>query len=267
MPYKSAEAQREYMIRYRQENLERLCENDRNRYHADLEESKRRQRQRYKENPEKYKKSTAAYRSANKDECCRRDRLSGLIIKIETFLHYSNNELKCNKCEERRLAALTIDHINGDGRKHRKSLKLSGGKKFYRWLRKQNYPSDYQVLCSNCNWKKYQSNIKGQSRASKWRMSLKEQVMQRLGGNCDNCKTTDIDVLTVHHINDDGAAHRRLIESSGIYQYKYIIENDCFENLRCLCFSCNDSLEWSYNQEDIDVAFRALQTRKSKILI
>jgi hypothetical protein len=53
----------------------------------------------------------------------------------------------CSCCGETEMLFLTIDHVNGDGGKHRKEL---NGKKIYAWLRQNNYPEGYQVLCFNC---------------------------------------------------------------------------------------------------------------------
>lgn len=44
---------------------------------------------------------------------------------------------------------LSIDHINGGGNKHR-----NGGPQkvnIYSWLRKNNFPAGFQILCMNCN--------------------------------------------------------------------------------------------------------------------
>ncbi len=46
---------------------------------------------------------------------------------------------------------LTIDHINNDGAKHRKEI---GQSKIYIWLKTHKYPTGYQVLCMNCQFKK-----------------------------------------------------------------------------------------------------------------
>ena len=75
-------------------------------------------------------------------------------LKTEVFSHYSkSNPPKCTCCGESGLVFLTIDHINGGGRKHLKkhNRELRGGTVFYRWLRKNNYPKGFQVLCYNCN--------------------------------------------------------------------------------------------------------------------
>ncbi|MEV5468309.1 hypothetical protein AB0N37_22185 [Streptomyces griseoincarnatus] len=58
---------------------------------------------------------------------------------------------RCACCEESLLPLLCIDHIGGGGIQHRKSLGVSGGAGFNRWLRDQGFPSGFQVLCWNCN--------------------------------------------------------------------------------------------------------------------
>lgn len=63
---------------------------------------------------------------------------------------------KCACCGESELSFLSVDHMNGDGRKHRTSLGYkSGGRIFHYWLRRNNFPEGFQILCRNCNWAKY----------------------------------------------------------------------------------------------------------------
>jgi hypothetical protein len=57
----------------------------------------------------------------------------------------------CACCEEKEPIFLTIDHINNDGAEHRREIGSVGGRSFYSWLRKNNYPEGFQVLCWNCN--------------------------------------------------------------------------------------------------------------------
>lgn len=59
---------------------------------------------------------------------------------------------KCQCCGEKEPIFLAIDHINNDGAKHRKEL--SNKQTIYTWLRKNNYPTGFQVLCHNCNMAK-----------------------------------------------------------------------------------------------------------------
>lgn len=66
-------------------------------------------------------------------------------IKIEAISRYGG---KCACCHISTPEFLTIDHIHGDGSKHRKALK---GESIYKWLRRNRYPSGFRVLCFNCN--------------------------------------------------------------------------------------------------------------------
>lgn len=59
---------------------------------------------------------------------------------------------RCVYCGETLEVFLTIDHINNDGNKHRRTIGTSKtGVNIYAWLRKNNYPPEFQVLCVNCN--------------------------------------------------------------------------------------------------------------------
>lgn len=67
-------------------------------------------------------------------------------------LEYYGKECRC--CGIRILQFLTIDHKEGKGNIQRKKLfgyNISGVP-MYRWLIKNNFPNEYQVLCMNCNW-------------------------------------------------------------------------------------------------------------------
>jgi hypothetical protein len=57
---------------------------------------------------------------------------------------------KCACCGESGIEFLQIDHIHGEGRKHREQIKKDGIA-FYRWLFKNRFPKGFQVLCANCN--------------------------------------------------------------------------------------------------------------------
>lgn len=70
--------------------------------------------------------------------------------------HYSFGKNACACCGITGLVFLTIDHIKGDGAKHRREETHKGGIMFYIWLRKNKYPEGFQVLCHNCNQAKRQ---------------------------------------------------------------------------------------------------------------
>jgi len=77
-------------------------------------------------------------------------------LRIDTLRHYSPS-ITCVLCGFKDVRALTIDHIDGGGIKHRQELaktgvRLPGTWYFYRWLRDSNYPEGYRVLCMNCQF-------------------------------------------------------------------------------------------------------------------
>lgn len=69
-------------------------------------------------------------------------------IREEIFHHYGN---ECAWCGIKDQIVLSIDHINDDGAKQRKMMQNG---LFYRWLKRENFPEGYQILCRNCNWRK-----------------------------------------------------------------------------------------------------------------
>jgi hypothetical protein len=70
-------------------------------------------------------------------------------LRMEVLGIYSNQTFSCACCGDSHLQFLTIDHINNDGKEHRKQI--GGVGMTYLWLRKNNYPAGFQVLCYNCN--------------------------------------------------------------------------------------------------------------------
>lgn len=68
-------------------------------------------------------------------------------LRWQTFQAYGG---KCACCGETKPEFLAMDHIDGNGAAHRRKIKKVG-LSFYRWLRTNNWPSGYRVLCHNCN--------------------------------------------------------------------------------------------------------------------
>lgn len=80
-----------------------------------------------------------------------RQRESNQRLKKDVMDHYGG---KCSCCGESDVRFLTIDHLEGSGRKDREMIKkgmVSGGSYYYRWIRDTGYPDHLQVLCFNCN--------------------------------------------------------------------------------------------------------------------
>ena len=80
-----------------------------------------------------------------------RDKIRRDKIKYDIINHYGG---KCACCGEDTKEFLSIDHINNDGGRHRKSLHSCykvGGSSFYQWIKNNHFPKDLQILCFNCN--------------------------------------------------------------------------------------------------------------------
>lgn len=85
------------------------------------------------------------------DGCEKKHKVSHRRLKALTLAQYGS---VCGCCGETDSRFLTIDHINSDGAQHRRELKaqnISSGESFYRWLRREGWPTGYQTLCFNCN--------------------------------------------------------------------------------------------------------------------
>src|SRR5690242_3349065 len=66
-------------------------------------------------------------------------------VRLEVLSHYGN---QCACCHITNIEFLGIDHVEGGGVAHRKTLNRSN---IYYWLRTNNYPEGFQILCHNCN--------------------------------------------------------------------------------------------------------------------
>ena len=84
-----------------------------------------------------------------KEQIARENREHVQRTKILVLTHYGNGKLACVKCGFDDMRALSIDHIDGRGKRDRVNM---GGSYFYANLKKKGYPDGYQTLCMNCNW-------------------------------------------------------------------------------------------------------------------
>lgn len=68
-------------------------------------------------------------------------------LRVETLKHYGGS---CACCGETTFEFLSFDHLDNSGAAHRK-INGTSAREFVFWLRKNNYPSNIQILCHNCN--------------------------------------------------------------------------------------------------------------------
>ena len=113
-----------------------------------------RQRKYRQEHLEDHKTYMKEYHS--KEDVIRRNeygRIRAREIRVEVLQAYGG---KCVQCGENRFPCLEMDHINNDGAQHRKEMKINGGSNaLTQWLKRNNFPSGFQILCGNCHRMKH----------------------------------------------------------------------------------------------------------------
>jgi len=102
---------------------------------------------------EKIKQWQQKYYDKNRDKYLKKHKEKIRQLKIIVLSHYSNNAMKCAYCDENRIECLQLDHINNDGADHRRKNGGSGWN-VYRWIKQNNFPKGFQVLCASDNFYK-----------------------------------------------------------------------------------------------------------------
>jgi hypothetical protein len=70
--------------------------------------------------------------------------------KVLVFDHYGR---VCTCCGDTHEEFMTLHHTKNNGAEHRREIKRMGTS-FYRWVIQNNYPSDLETHCWNCNCSK-----------------------------------------------------------------------------------------------------------------
>lgn len=129
----STAAKREYYERNRDAVKQRASEWNRN------NPEKRRQIQRTNRHRAAQQNGKGLYAMA-------KDRIKEKVLDL-----LGRQSAWCGFDDER---VLQLDHVNGGGNKERKELRCQ----YSVYRRVLDYPSEYQILCANCNWIKRDEN-------------------------------------------------------------------------------------------------------------
>jgi hypothetical protein len=169
-------------------------------------------------------------------------------VKLQILEHYGS---KCNCCGEININFLTIHHINGRHDKTKKEDKHSGFV-LWNWLRLNNYPKGFQLLCYNCNcsmkhhMKQYcpvhHPELYLFSKAQNTHyfrfqqigfQRRRQEVIKHYGNKCNCCGESHLEFLTIDHIqhSNKGLYGERL--------YRYLIRNNFPNGYQVLCWNCN----------------------------
>jgi hypothetical protein len=107
----------------------------------------------YAKNKEKVKENVRRYVERNKDKVRGNRQAYVYMVKMEVLSHYSGGSMSCKHCGINDVEVLCLDHINDDGKIHRKHGSQRG-KNMYIYARHKGFIDGLQVLCYNCNMKK-----------------------------------------------------------------------------------------------------------------
>ena len=169
--------------------------------------------------------------------------------RLAALKHYSNGTLQCSQCLTNHVEFLNIDHINDNGAAHRKEVaKTHHGSAIFKWLKDNNYPLGFQVLCWNCNYLKHLVKLKTKPRTPKrdrtvYNKQVRREVLTHYSQGilaCKCCGLSDEEVLTLDHVNNDGAKHRKDAKLQGGHQFNLKMRALGYPPiLQVLCRNCN----------------------------
>jgi hypothetical protein len=150
-------SRKEYNQKWYERNKERVLKRQKEYREKHPEEIRLKQKEYRIKNQERIRNMEKKSKEKHKERCKEYSRTYAKKLKLEVLTHYGGSPPKCACCGETIFEFLTIDHIDGGGHKERERLNRFGHN-FYVWLRKNNYPKGYQVLCYNCNCGKKGNN-------------------------------------------------------------------------------------------------------------
>lgn len=161
------------------------------------------------------------------------------VLKRAVLMAYGGPAPVCACCGEWRDEFLAVHHLHNNGAAERRQLGNKGGVVFYRWLKREGFPSGYGVLCHNCNSAVSHCQDCSHKRpyisGTSIRQRRRTKVLAAYGSACACCSESSVPFLTIDHINGGGTAHVRMVGDL----YAWLIRNQFPAGFRVLCFNCN----------------------------
>ncbi len=116
-------------------------------YQKNLEQNRERARQYYQANAAERRDYSRNRRTDDREHVAALDRARGQSAKFAAFHAYGGPVCVC--CGETEPVFLAIDHIDGCSAELRRQQGM--GTNLYYWLKRNDYPPGFRVLCHNCN--------------------------------------------------------------------------------------------------------------------
>lgn len=199
--------------------------------------------------PEKVKAEKKAYKKRHPEKAQDTAKRWLQRIRRDILSHYSHGTMICANCGESHLGFLEIDHINGGGKQHRREINGN----LFKWLKDNNYPEGYQVLCSDCNHRRVvaEAKLRRDVGTPEQKKSYRKNFNLRLGVfnhylidgkvKCSCCGNSDIDILCIHSDIDLTPFRSEMGSRQGKF-LQWLKRNNYPPGFRILCHNCNQSL-------------------------
>lgn len=81
-------------------------------------------------------------------------------------------------------------------------------------------------------------------RANVKNLEIKREVFAHYGSKCACCGESIFEFLSIDHINNDGAAHRKELKMTGMGFYRWLRRNSYPPGYQLLCLNCNLAKGW-----------------------
>lgn len=242
MASKSAEQRHDYHIR----NRESICAKSKAWYWNNYDRAIAARRKYHRENIEKNRIQCRQYARLHRADGNRRNRAYSRRLRVAVLAGYGNKCCQCGFSDDR---ALQIDHVYGGGARERQGG-LKGGTFLLRLIN-GNFPTEYQLLCANCNQLKSFSNLErprhDASRARGWKARERAYYHERrivilaaYGNACAQCGFAKKDALHIDHIRGGGSRELKEKFKRNSHQFlRWLIVNGFPPQYQLLCANCN----------------------------
>lgn len=95
-------------------------------------------------------------------------------------------------------------------------------------------------ICQNNAARVKASTYEAREKAALARQRLRLETMNAYGGKCNCCGLSQLEFLTIDHIFENGATHRKETNLKGSDFYRWLRKNNYPQDeYQCLCMNCN----------------------------